>query len=217
MILRCNRLVRGLLALAFAAGAVAAHAEVKEGRDYRLISPAQPVETAGKIEVLEFFGYPCPHCYALEGPLETWVKKLPADVVFRRVPALFNEQYAQAGRVHYTLEAMGQLDRLHKPFFDAIHKDGLRIMNDAAVEEWVGKQKLNPAEFRKISRSFSIESRLRRAVAMMEAYRVESVPTIVVQGKYLALTKGPDAYLAAVDELIALARKDLKPAAAAAK
>ena len=219
MIPAIHRLVRGTLAALGATALVAfsalAAAQLQQGKDYRVLPTAQTTDApAGKIEVLEFFGYPCPHCYALETPLEAWVKKLPADVVFKRVPALFNEQYAQAGRVFYTLEAMGKLDQLHKPFFDAIHKDNLRLMSDGAVEDWVKKHGVDPNEFRKVMKSFSVESRLRRAFQMMEAYKVDSVPTIAVAGKYVALSKGPQAYLASVDQLIDMARKEGKTAAA---
>jgi protein dithiol oxidoreductase (disulfide-forming) len=186
-------------------------AQFVAGRDYTALTPPQATESPGKIEVTEFFWYGCPHCYALEAPLEPWLKTLPADVVFKRVPAMFNEQWGVAGRVHYALDAMKQLDRLHKPLFDAIHKDNLRITNESAVGDWLAKNGVDAAEFRKVSRSFAVESRLRRAIQMTEAYKFDGVPAIAVNGRYVALSsqaKTPERLLQIVDSLIEQARKE---------
>ena len=105
--------------------------------NYSELKPPQPVESQGKIEVLEFFWYGCIHCYNLEPYIESWLKKLPPDVQFRRIPAIFNQRWALDAAIFYTFEAMGVLDKVHRPFFDAIHRDHLRTDNPAALNEWL--------------------------------------------------------------------------------
>jgi thiol:disulfide interchange protein DsbA len=115
------------MALALAGVAPALHAQqLRPGVDYVVLKPELPVDTPGKIEVIEFFWYGCPHCYTLEPLIEDWLKKLPKDAAFKRVPAVFNERWAKDAAIFYALEATGNLERLHRPLFDAIHKDGLR-------------------------------------------------------------------------------------------
>ena len=104
------------------------------------LKPAQPVSVEGnKIEVIEFFWYGCPHCYNLEPVLETWLKKLPPDVQFRRVPAVFNPRWEHDAEIFYAFDALGVLDKVHKPFFDAIHRDHLRTNDKEALNEWLQK------------------------------------------------------------------------------
>ena len=210
-----SRVRRTLMLAALAAPAAApvsnAFAQaIQEGRDFTVLNPPQPVDAAGKIEIIEFFWYGCPHCQALEEPLEGWRKKLPNDVVFRRVPAVFNEGWAMAARVYYTLEAMGQLEKLHRPMFDAIHKDNLRINNEGALLDWLKTRGIDSAEYRKTSRGFAIDGRVRRAAQLTESYKFESVPTLVVNGRYVTVSTGPDALLKRVDGLIERARRDGK-------
>ena len=186
-----------------------AHAqELQQGRDFNVINPPQPTDIRGKIEVIEFFWYGCNHCHALEGPLEAWRKKLPSDVAFRRVPAVFNEGWAVAARVFYTIEAMGQFDKLHTPLFDAIHKGNMRINNEGAVEDWLLSRGVDVAEYRKQSRSFVVDGRVRRATQMTEAYKFDAVPTLVVNCRYATISAGPDLLLRRVDGLIERARRD---------
>ena len=115
---------------------------------YGEISPPQAVEAKpGKVEVVEFFWYGCPHCYNLEPYIESWLKKLPPDVEFRRIPAVFNQRWAHDAAIFYTLEAMGLLDKLHRPLFDAIHKDHLRTDSQAAMAEWLQKHGVDDKKF----------------------------------------------------------------------
>ena len=107
------------------------------GADYTVLKPEMAVETPGKIEVVEFFWYGCPACFKLEPLLEAWVPKLQPDTVFRRIPAVFNDRWALDAAIYYTFEAMGVLDKLHKPLFDAIHKDRLRTDNGPALSQWL--------------------------------------------------------------------------------
>lgn len=208
-----------LLVTAFAAAAPAQQ-QLVAGRDYNVINPPQATDSPGKIEVIEFFWYGCPHCYGLEPSIEKWIKTLPADVVFRRVPAMFNENWAVAARHFYTFEAMNLMDRLHKPFFDAIHKENLRVTSESAMTDWLKKMGVDTDAYMKASRSFTVESRLRRATQMTEAYKFDGVPALAVQGRYIALAaqaRAPETLIRNADALIAMARKELAAGTPAAK
>ena len=181
-----KRLILGLAALLFCAAAVA---QPTAGKDYLVLNPAQSVEAAGKVDVTEFFWYRCPHCYNLEPVLQDWVKKLPRDVQFRRVPAIFNEEWALDARVYFTLEATGDLARVHGGLFDAIHQQGgTRLKGDAYmkwVAEWLGKNGVDLAKYDAALRSFSVEAKLKRAMQMTQAYKIDGVPAIGVQGRWM--------------------------------
>ncbi|TAK67836.1 MAG: thiol:disulfide interchange protein DsbA/DsbL [Betaproteobacteria bacterium] len=198
-----KRLITCLIVL-FAAGL--AHAQPKAGVEYRELSPAQPTDAAGKIEVIEFFWYGCPHCFNFEPVIEPWTKKLPKDVQFRRVPAIFNDEWAQGARAYYTLEAIGEGVRLHKPLFDAVHQDTrLKIANEAALTEWLGKQGVDTKKFAAAYRSFSVEGKVKRAGQLTQAYKIEGVPAMAVNGKYVVITdniKSFEQMLAVADYLV---------------
>lgn len=198
-----KRLITCLIVL-FAAGL--AHAQPKAGVEYRELSPAQPTDAAGRIEVIEFFWYGCPHCFNFEPVIEPWTKKLPKDVQFRRVPAIFNDEWAQGARAYYTLEAIGEGERLHKPLFDAVHQDTrLKIANEAALTEWLGKQGVDTKKFAAAYRSFSVEGKVKRAGQLTQAYKIEGVPAMAVNGKYVVITdniKSFEQMLAVADYLI---------------
>ena len=152
---------------------------------YTELKPPQPVDTGGKkIEVVEFFWYGCPHCYNLEPLIETFVKKLPPDVQFRRVPAVFNDRWALDAAIFYTFEALGVLDKLHRPFFDAIHRDHLRSENQAAMSEWLTKNGVDPKKFYETFKSFGVQSKTKRAIQLTTAYKIDGTPAMAVQGRY---------------------------------
>ena len=126
---------------------------------YLELNPPQPVESHGKIEVLEFFWYGCIHCYNLEPKLDTWLKTLPKDVEFRRVPAVFNERWAHDAAIFYAFEALGLLDKLHRPFFDAIHRDRLRTDKWPAALRLAGEARRRPKKFEATVKSFGVQSK----------------------------------------------------------
>jgi thiol:disulfide interchange protein DsbA len=201
----------------FLAFAAYAQGSPVEGVDYIELKPPQAVESSGKIEVLEFFWYRCPHCYSLEPDLEAWTKRLPRDVQLRRVPGILNDDWAVDARIFYTLEAIGELERLHRSLFDAIHQQGgVRLRGDAFAKwtaDWLSKQKVDMAKYDAAFRSFTVESKLRRAAQMGRAYRLDGVPTLAVQGRHLvAATTSPRAMLATADFLIGETRKQLEKA-----
>src|SRR5687767_570259 len=137
------------------------------------LNPPQPVETGDKIEVLEFFWYGCIHCYNLEPKIETWLKMLPKYVEFRRVPAIFNDRWAHDASIFYTFEALGLLDKLHRPFFDAIHRDRLRTDRAGELSAWLEKHGVDPKKFETTARSFGVQSRTKRATRMSAEYRID--------------------------------------------
>ena len=156
---------------------------------YSEIKPALQVEAEGKIEVIEFFWYGCIHCYNLEPAVEKWEKTLPKDVQFRRVPAVFNDRWAIDAAIFYTFEAMGVLDKLHRPFFDAIHRDRLRSDNAQALNEWLQKQGVDPKKFDATMKSFGVQSKTRRAAQLTALYKIDGTPAMAVHGRYTVSTE----------------------------
>jgi len=180
------------------------------GVDYSELRPPLPTETAGKVEVLEFFWYGCPHCYNLEPLLEKWVARLPKDVAFRPVPAVFNDTWARDAAVFYTFEAMGVLERVHRPFFDAIHQDRLNVGDPAARNAWLQKQGVDVKRFDDTFRSFGVQTKVRRARQLSIAYRIDGTPALAVQGRYTISAEQARTHsnmLAIADFLIGVARK----------
>lgn len=168
------------------------------------------METPGKIEVIEFFWYGCPHCYSLEPLLETWLNKLPPDAQFRRVPAVFNDRWARDAAVYYAIEALGLVGRLHRPLFDAIHRDGLRTDSPEALNQWLQRQGVDTKKFDEVVRSFGVQSKVRRAAQLSVAYRIDGTPAMAVQGRYTVgaeQSRNQKVMLDTVDYLIGLARK----------
>jgi thiol:disulfide interchange protein DsbA len=174
---------------------------------YIELNPPQPVETAnGKVEVLEFFWYGCIHCYNLEPKIDTWLKTLPKDVEFRRVPAVFNERWAHDATIFFAFEAMGVLDKLHRPLFDAIHRDRLRTDNAKALNAWLEKNGVDPKKFEATAKSFGVQSRTKRAARMSADYKIDGTPAMAVHGRYTVPSS--DGMLSTVDQLVAAIRKN---------
>ena len=155
------------------------------GFQFSELKPAQPVPSdSKKVDVIFFFWYGCIHCYNLEPVLEPWIKKLPADVQFRRVPAVFNARWEHDATIFYAFEALGVLDSLHRPFFDAIHRDALRTDNNEAMAQWLQKNGVDSKKFFETMKSFSVQSKTRRAVQLTTAYHIDGTPAMAVHGRY---------------------------------
>ena len=186
-----------------------------QGNDVVPMNPPQPTENDGKIEVLEFFSYACPHCATLDPSLETWAKRQPVDVKFKRVPVDGINGFNGAAALFYALEAMGQLDRLHTKIFDAFHVEHVILANPATLNKWLEKNGVDPKKFEEVLKSFSVSTKVQRARKMNLDYKIESVPTLVVNGRFkVAQTSGPERLLGFVDQLIGQARAASTPAAA---
>ena len=208
---RFNRFAAALVVAVFSLVPVSVQAQLRAGTHYSELNVAQPLEAKGKVEVVEFFWYRCPHCYTLEPVLEPWSKKLPADVRFRRVPAVLSETWATDAAIYYTFEALGVLDKVHKPFFDAIHKDRLVITNEQAMTEWLTKHGIERKKFDETYKSFGVQAKVKRAAQLSSAYKLEGVPMLAVQGKYTVSAEQGGSQvgmLANTDQLIDQVRKN---------
>ena len=198
------------LALA-AAPAVAQKKQPEEGTEYRLVSPPLAPESKTKVEVIEFFWYGCPHCYAFEPVVEPWIKKLPADVIFHRVPAIFNESWVPQARLYYSLEVLGETERLHGSVFDAIHKDHQLLATEATIADFLEKNGLERKKFTDAYNSFSVQSKVQRSMQLQTAYKIDGVPTMGIDGRYVTANTmvggSHQAVLPVVDYLIGEARK----------
>jgi thiol:disulfide interchange protein DsbA len=203
--------LRIFLAVALSLAAFAAKADIHPGKEYELLSPPQAVETGKKIEVLEIFAYTCPHCFDLEADINSWAKRLPKDVEFRRLPAIFRDSWAPFAKVFYTFEAMGLTERLHGEFFNAIHAQHVRFDSDNAIFDWVEKQGVSRKGFIDIYTSFSIQSKALRAKQLTRAYAISGVPAVIVDGKYRTSVSNTGSHaglLSALDQLIKQARQE---------
>ena len=185
-----------------------------EGHDHeevtRLEKP-QPVAMPGKIEVIEFFWYGCPHCNSLEPAVEAWEKKLPKDVVLRREHVIWQGNSATEihARLFLTLRAMNLLERHHRAVFDAIHNTKARLRDETQVLDWAVKRGIDRKQFEATFKSFGVQAYLGRARTMTRDYDVGGVPSFVVNGKYLTSlgsAHGPDKLFAILDKLIAQER-----------
>jgi len=184
-----------------------------EGQQYvKLSTPATLTLPSPdkKVEVVEFFGYWCPHCNAFESTLEAWVKKLPPDVVFRRVPVAFGPPQVSLQKAFYALEEMGQLPAMHRKLFAAIHQQGKRLSSDAEVTEFVGANGVDLAKFRDVFGSFGNNTRINRARQLSAEYKIDSVPSLGVQGRYyvsVSQAGGNDRMISVAEFLIQRARQ----------
>ena len=188
-----------------------AAAQLTEGKNYfRLKSPVQ-VESGKKIEVIEFFSYGCPHCAELEPYLDAWLAKVPADVQFRRVPVMFQERWFNLGKIYYTLDAMGEDAKLSPEVFTAIHGKNVSLWNDKTFFDWAASKGLDRKKVEDVYTSFAISGKMNRAKQQAQTFDIQSVPTVVVDGKFVTGSDkvGSHAQLpAAIDELVAKARSE---------
>ena len=189
--------------LAFAAAG--AHAEYLEGIEYAELTQPQPVVTGDKIEVREVFLYSCPHCYHLEPVLHKWVKRLPANARFVRMPAVFRPTLEPHARAFYAFEALGVTAKLHDLFFKAIHVQQRPLSDEDSIASFVAEQGVKAEEFRRAFHSFSVDAHVKSATQSTLAYGVDSVPTMIVDGKYRTtstMAGGNDNLLRVIDYLI---------------
>lgn len=178
-----------------------------QGRDYQLLAQPQPKEDPARIEVIEFFSYGCSHCNDFHPLLKDWVARQPADVAFRRVPVVWNAAWSNLARLYYTLESTGDLARLDDAVFAALHQQRQRLIDEKSMAEWYVKQGGDARKFADAYKSFGVMSKLKRAEQLGQAMRIDSVPTLVVEGKYRVEAKGFQQLLANTDALIAMSRK----------
>jgi thiol:disulfide interchange protein DsbA len=211
-------LVRCLLPLAaalLAAAPIAASAQapaLEEGKHYVRLKTPQPVESGSKIEVLEFFSYGCPHCADLDPELAKWQKTMPPDVQFRRVPVGFGrEAWDNLGKAYYTLDALGEEARLTPELFAALHRSGVNLSAPKTFFDWAAGKGLDRKKVEDMFNSFAIAGKMNKANQTAKAYTVQSVPLIIVDGKFQTASDkvGSHAQMpAAINELVAKARSE---------
>lgn len=204
-----------VLGLGFMAASQAALAQeqLTEGKEYLRLKNPQAVESGAKIEVIEFYSYGCNHCRDLEEFLGSWIKKVPADVAFKRVPVAFQPAWVNLGKIYYTLEALGREDLTPKIFL-AIHSAGVKLYEEKLFFEWAGNNGLDAKKVEEMWGSFAVNSKMNRAKTLAANYQVDSVPMLFVDGKFKLqphLLKGSHKDVpAALDFLIAKARTERK-------
>ena len=189
--------------------------QYQEGKHFSSLPTAQGTSSSpGKIEVAEVFWYGCGHCYNLEPELSAWVKKLPGDVSFVRIPVMWNPTNEIHGRIYYTAEALGKLDQINSAVFRSIHVDNRPMTDEKDIQKLFEQNGVSAADFNKVFRSFSVEGQLKRAKDLTLKYRVKGVPLLVVDGKFT--TDGPEIrnhqdLLAVTEELIKRERQRAGP------
>ena len=193
-------------------GLAQAQGAPKEGTHYVKLSTLAPVTLSGpdkKVEVVEFFWYGCPHCYAFEPTLEPWVKKLPADVSFRQVPVAFMAQYQIHQKLFYALEEMGQLPAMHRKVFNAIHQQNKRLSTESEVIAFATASGIDGAKLGESMKSFSVSTKVNRAKQLAEAYKIDGVPALGINGRFYTsatLAGSHERAVAVADFLIQLSR-----------
>jgi len=208
------------LALATATAAHAQGQPPREGVDYLLLDKPAPTEAAGKIEVVEFFWYSCPHCNRFEPQLDEWVKKMPRDVVLRRAPVAFRPDFEPQQRLYFVLEALNKVEELHKKVFYAIHVEKQALNTLPLIADWIEKQGMDKAKFTEAYNSFPVATKSRKATLLQDAYRVDGVPALGVAGKYYtsgAVAQTMERALVVTDHLVGLVRASMPAVTSAAK
>ncbi|TBU76053.1 thiol:disulfide interchange protein DsbA/DsbL [Phytopseudomonas daroniae] len=206
--------MRNLILSAVLAGAslfgVAAHAaEIEAGKQYVELSSPVPISKPGKIEVVELFWYGCPHCYQFEPTLNPWVEKLPDDVNFVRIPALFGGVWNAHGQLFITLESMKVEHKVHNEVFRAIHQEGRKLATADEMADFLVTQGIDRDAFLKAFNSFGVKSQMEKAKKLAMAYQINGVPVMIVNGKYrfdISSSGGPEQTLQVADHLIAKER-----------
>lgn len=193
----------------------------KSGKDFLTLDRSLAGESdTGKIELIEFFWYSCPHCNMFEPSFAQWAKNAPKDVLVRRIPVSFREDFAPQQRLYFTIEAMNLMETLHPKVFAAIHGEKLLLNTDASVLAWADKQGVDMAKFKATFQSFGVSSKLKRAVQLQNDFKVEGVPSLGVAGRYYidsTLAGSMDRALKVAESLINQTRATPPKAAAAPK
>jgi thiol:disulfide interchange protein DsbA len=164
----------------------------------------------GKIDVIEFFWYGCPHCNAFEPMLDAWSKRLPADVGFRRVHVAFTAMHETHSKIYYALEVLGQVEAMHRKVFAAIHQQRMGLNNEAEIAGFMEKNGIDRAKFVDAYKSFGVATKVRQAKQLSDAYKIDGVPALGIHGRYytsVSLAGGNDKALAVTDFLIQRSRK----------
>ena len=207
---------RSLLSVLFLFLCAASLTAQAEGQSYAPVSPQQPTQVQpGKIEVLEFFWYGCPHCYSMEPYVEKWLQTKPADVEFIRVPGVLNKLWMDHARAYYTAQKLGVLEQIHRPLFDALHKDRRKLFSEDELRDFFEEKGVKGEDFARTFHSNEVEIRLKQAYVLAQNYRLTGVPAFVVNGKYFTSGQLAGTYenmITTVNNLIEMERGSVAPA-----
>lgn len=179
------------------------------GPGFQVINPPIPTDLPGKVEVLEFFSYTCIHCANVNPAVKQWLAKAPADVVFKKIPVVFDQRQEPTAKLYYALEITGDLDRLDEAIFAAVHIQKIHLMTDKAVLDWVTGKGVDPQKFTAAYSSFGVQSKVRRGMSLTQAYKVSSTPLFFVNGRFRVETTEPkdfDRMFRQIDDLIGQSR-----------
>ena len=211
----------GISALPALAQAQAKAKAFQNGVDYLTLDKPAPTEApAGQVEVVEFFWYSCPHCNVFEPAFDAWSKKLPKDVAARRVPIAFRPDFEPLQRLYYVLEGLGKVDELHKKVFNAIHLEKQPLNTADLITAWAEKQGIPKAKFLALYNSFSVSTKARKATQLQDAYALDGVPALGINGRYFtsgSQAKTLERSLQVADYLIEQSRQALGSAAKPAR
>jgi thiol:disulfide interchange protein DsbA len=203
--------MRWLLAPALASVALSAAGQLQPGKEYQRIDPPHAAAADGRIEVIEFFYYGCPVCYETEPALSRWLAAAPDHVAIRRVPALSSEAWEPYARLYYTLETLGQVERLHWPVYDNIHFEEVKLNDEKTMVDWAVRNGIERDKFVHTYASQAVADKVAQARELLKAYGVRAVPTFVVDGKFLTsarLAGGTAQVVQVLDQLVKLAREE---------
>lgn len=206
-------LARGGLALAslaLAGRASAQEVRARQNIEYRLI-PVQPVETGANIEVIDFFWYGCPYCNELQPALEDWIKRKSADVAVRRVPVILKDNWAPHARIYYTLDLLGEVERLHQKVYHSYHVEELAMSKPDVMEQWAAKNGIERRRWIDAYFSPEVDGRIARAFQATKRYDIQGTPSLVVDGRYLtssSMTPTVRGMIPVVEDLVRLARQN---------
>ena len=206
--------IAGGLALAFVAPAGRAQSQeirARQNIEYRVIPSPQPVESGANIEVIDFFWYGCPYCNELQPALEVWIKNKAADVTVRRVPAILKDNWAPHARIFYTLELLGELERLHLTVYHGYHVEQLYMSKPDVMEQWAAKNGIERRRWLDAYYSPEVDARIARAFQATKRYDIQGTPSLVVDGRYLtssSMTPSVRGVIPVLDDLVRLARQN---------
>ena len=191
---------------------VFAGSELKPGEGYERITPVQNTQDPGKIEIIEFFWYGCPHCLQFEPHMDKWAEHLPADVQLIRQPAIFSKKWAPHARAYFIAEALGVVDKIHGDLFDAIQNKKLPLQSKKELADFFADHGIDNTQFEGAYDSFVVTTKMRQAQSMSARYGISGVPAVIINGKYKtsgSLAKTYDNVIKVMDQLIEQERKEL--------
>lgn len=200
-----------LLPLAAGASRAPAREQFEEGIHYRRVAPAPVRAVDGRIEVIDFFWYGCPHCYDLLPHLLSWRKTMPDDVTYRHIPPVLNPSWEAHARAYYVSEALDLVARTHVPLFDAIHRDRRPLHHEQGLTRFFAEHGVEEKTFRELWHSFAVTSKVKQATQLARRFRIQSVPSLVVAGSYLtspALAGSREGVITVLESLLDEARRE---------